>query len=95
MIPNQYIVGDQIKLIGPFTNTDTGAPVDPTIVTCRILQPDGEIVDLSSSTVKDSVGVYHALFVVTQVGPHFYEFIGTGAAIGAGRRTFFVTDMTF
>lgn len=75
--------------------TVAAAPTDPTAITCKVTPPDGNVVDLTSAVVKDSVGNYHADYLPQQVGAYQYEWIGTGAVQVSGVRTFIVNQGTF
>ncbi len=70
-----YDIGDVARLSGAFRDTDD-ALLDPTVVTVTVREPDGSE-DLAT-VVKDSTGLYHADFTITQQGDHYYRFAGTG-----------------
>ena len=82
---NNYVLGTRITLQGSFTSV-AGAPVDPTTVVAKVLQPDGVIVDLTPT--KTTTGNYEVDWVPVQEGLHTYRFAGTGTCIAADEQTF-------
>jgi hypothetical protein len=82
---NQYTVGDQVRLEATFRDED-GDLADPTTVTGEIRTPDQ--VDAALSIVRESLGVYYALFTVAQNGLHEYRIEGAGAIIAAAESQF-------
>ena len=57
------VQGTNVRLDLAITNTDTGTPVDPSMLTCRIEDPDGHITDqtLTSGVSRLGPGLYRAI----------------------------------
>lgn len=91
MNSDPYIVGQVIELQTVFTNDD-GDPIDPTTVTCKVLQPDGVIAEPTASHIAS--GTYVAQFTPVQIGLHEYRFAGIdadGDPVSAGEKAFLTT----
>ena len=78
--------GTAIDITSVGTGAHTiGTVTDPTTVTFKMTEPDGTVTTYINGThaqnVKDSIGVYHVDFTITQAGRHFWEFAGTGALV--------------
>jgi hypothetical protein len=92
---NSYEVGTTVGLPGMFTNPGI-TPYDPATLICRVEQPSGEVIDVSSSIVRISVGNYQAQFNTVQIGEHIYEWIvSTGFVAGVFRARFYARDKSF
>lgn len=75
MAEGRPIVGAQVRL--PFTVTDaTGTLVDATTQTVTVTLPDGT--PSTPAVVHDSVGTYHADYVITLPGHHDWYATTTG-----------------
>lgn len=88
---NTYTAQNTVRLSATISLDASGAPMDPTTVGLLMKLPDGSMVDLVSSVVKDGTGAYHCDFVPTVLGLHMYEWIGTGGANVARWGQFLVT----
>jgi hypothetical protein len=73
----------------------SNVPVDPTAVTAKVKKPDGTVVDITSTVIKQSTGVYRADYLPVDVGIYEYEFIGTGSVQVPGVKTFEVRSEAF
>lgn len=85
---DQIYIGSQVILTITFTSRATGQLVDPTVATCKVRKPDGT--STTPATTRVSQGIYTALFIPDQSGEHWYNGVGTGAAIGVAERAFVV-----
>ena len=84
---NGYVIGTRLTLNGLFTDP-AGAPIAPTTVEAKIMQPDGVILDLTGGVTTPTTGTYVVDFTPTQEGLHTYRFQGTGACVAADEQTF-------
>ncbi len=73
---NLYFIGQVTELKGTFRD-DSGALIDPPVVKCSVLPPDGISVDVSGGIVRVSLGVYTVEYTPTQIGLYEYRFVGT------------------
>ena len=73
-----YNVGSLVTINVTFTVTSSRTPIDPTTVGLELALPDGTSVDLSSTVVRDGVGVYHADYVPQDPGFFEYQWTGSG-----------------
>lgn len=93
-----YDIGDQAVTRAAFT-TSAGAAVDPTLVRVFLRLPDGTesilTYGVDGAVIKDSVGNYHYDWSLTVEGSHCYRWVGTGAAVAAGEKTFRVLASCF
>lgn len=81
-----YDIGDVAELTGTFTDPDTGALVDPAVVTCTVRHPD---TTTSSPTVtRTSTGVYVAEQDIDDDGTWWYAFDGEGIAQASAEKRF-------
>ena len=89
---NTYNIGDLARISSAFTTAATGTPTDPTTITARVKAPDGSLTVFTypSGVTKDSTGNFHADFVPTMSGTHFYRWEGTGSAQAASEASFYV-----
>lgn len=73
-------VGDLPRIEAVFTDSDTGATIDPDTVTFRVRAPDGVVTDYSYPTevTKTAVGVYHVDIDVDQPGKWRWRVFSTG-----------------
>jgi hypothetical protein len=92
MNPNSYTVGTKVTMTGTFRDV-SGALVDPTTVTAMVNLPDGSVVDISSTLINVSVGVYTVTYVPTQAGGHDYRIQGTGNCQVASDGSFNATSL--
>jgi hypothetical protein len=74
--------GDAIECVGKFTDADTGIHIDPAVVTCQVLGPDGiidsHIYGIDERVVRASEGCYSYAFVLREAGVWFYRWLGSG-----------------
>ena len=89
---NTYYTGSNIEFSAVFKDATTGAYVDPTTVTFRIKTPKvyGSIVTyvylVDPELVRDSIGQYHADYVLDFPGNWFYQWEAAGNYIGAAEQ---------
>ena len=88
---NTYDIGDLVRITSAFT-TQAGTAVDPSTVTARVKDPSGTttVFTYPASVAKDATGDYHADFVPTLAGVHYYRWEGTGSAVAASEAFFYV-----
>lgn len=82
--------GDGIRISVTFRDI-ADAVADPSTVTIRIKTPDAtvEIHTLASGDVeKDSQGVYHYDYTITQEGEHYVRWEGTDTVIAVAETSF-------
>lgn len=85
---DNLIVGNTYRLRGTF-RTVLRILANPTTVTLRIEDPDGNVeVVASGSITNESTGVYYYDFAPDQAGRWYYRFIGAGAVIATNPETF-------
>lgn len=92
---SNYITNDILRLSLVVETKADSAPIDPTSVSAAVKDPAGYKIDVTSSIVRDGVGLYHVDYLPTMTGEYIYEFIGTGAAEIAALGQFLVTRATF
>jgi len=85
-MPNTYDIGDLVVCDAVFTDVDTGAPQDPTVVTFIYKEPDGSETTrvFPASITKVSVGHYESAVDIAAALPRpqgewFYRWAGSGA----------------
>jgi hypothetical protein len=91
----EYDIAEPIRLRGTFTN-NAGVAADPTTVTLKLKLPSGQIVTATyaaGEVTRSSTGIYYYDWTTTMRGRHYYQFVGTGAAI-AVEETFFDVEET-
>jgi hypothetical protein len=59
---NQYKLGTSVRFTNVYTQAGSGAPVNPPSVACTAHSPSGA--SYTVSVVNDSVGAYHADFLI-------------------------------
>jgi hypothetical protein len=94
-LPNHWPIQTLVTLTAKFTALDTGQPIDPSVVTLRVLSPNGTPIEYSYLTdpqlVRDDVGQYHANVVTSQSGLWLYKWQGSGTIlVTSADRRFFV-----
>lgn len=87
-----YEVGDLANLTATFTD-DTGALVDPTVVTFYIKNPATDVVLMATPT-RLSQGVYRYQQPCTDAGTWTWRAVGTGLVTAAQRGSFLVAPTT-
>jgi hypothetical protein len=92
MATSTYDIGDARRLAVAFTNS-AGAATDPTVITFKLLKPDGTSVSLTygvdGALIKDSTGNYHTDYLITLPGRHTYRWLGVGAIAAAENGEFY------
>jgi hypothetical protein len=91
---NTYTENNLVALTG-VVKTHAGVLIDPTTLVLKVQTPDGSVVDISSSVVRNSTGNYQANYLPTQVGLHMYEWVGTGIVQVSGHNQFIVSPGLF
>jgi hypothetical protein len=88
---NIYDRGDIVRLTANFTDINNTV-ADPTNITLRIKQPDASVAMYSypGDVTKDSTGIYHFDFAITEAGDHYYRFEGSGSVTTAAETLFHV-----
>jgi hypothetical protein len=95
---NQYATGNTVEVIGDFTNTSTGAQVDPSQVSVTIRDPNGgenTYTYAASQVVKDSTGIYHYVVLASIVGVWGYRWVGLDTYEAAGEQFFQIMPSQF
>lgn len=84
-------------LVVDATFSVAGVPTDPTAITFRIREPDGDILQYTwppnGVIVKISNGVFQGQATPTKLGMHGYRMIATGTAAGVIEDTFLVSTV--
>lgn len=83
--------GNLITLAAEFTHN--GEPVDPSVVTCVTIDPNGK--HTTVVVTRTGQGTYQAETEPSTHGKWEYRFVGTGSAIAAEEGTFFVRASEF
>ena len=92
---NTYQSGNTIVLSAQFSAVVGGAPVDPTSVTLRVVDPNGVETDYTTQITKLGTGSYtYALQVLTS-GYWNYRWEGLGAVFAALESRFLVSQTAF
>lgn len=86
-----YYVGDLVNLQGTFTDTTSGALVNPTTVTMAVKAPDGTQTTPTPTNV--STGIYHYQQSATQAGVWTWKMVSTGTGQAANRGSFEVDEI--
>lgn len=97
--PNEYSSGTRVELTAAFTN-NLGAPIDPTLVTFRYIDPDsGAIVTLVFGTdpeiTNPEVGTYKLNLDVVSEGMWIWRAEGTDTPEVSGDSKFKVLSSPF
>lgn len=84
-----YFIGTVLRITVEFYDNTVDPPVlaDPTAVTMQFQTPDEEEEDAVTPT-KDSTGVYHYDYTITQAGWHIVKATGSGAIVGVQEKRF-------
>lgn len=92
MSANEYIIGEIVLLEDAITDPRAAdAPVDDVSESVTVYKPDRT--SETPAVAHDGTGLYSAQFEATQAGWHEYIFRSTGAGAGAGRGSFYVSDV--
>ncbi len=94
----EWIVGQQPKLTVTFRNL-SGALADPTAVTFRMREPNGDernyLYGLNGQLVRASEGIYYVLWTIAQAGRHDYSFTGLDGIVAYGEGAFIAQPVGF
>jgi len=89
-----YVIGDLVRVKVTWTDADTGLPVDPTTITCRVKTPGGTVSVYTyalGQLVRKSLGVYqYDVATGALSGWWEYRWEAEGAAVGAEEGRFHV-----
>lgn len=85
MSMNVYDIGALVEMRGSFTDPDTDEPVDPAIVTCKVVMPDGSTI---TPTVTGTAGTYSAEVEAALPGIYQYAMYGKEGHQAAKRGAF-------
>lgn len=92
---NQYTAQTTIRLAVVIKLIGSGLATDPTATGLKVREPDGSVVDLTGSVVRDAAGNFHGDFTPTKLGLHMYEWLGSGSVSVVGRGQFLVNQTAF
>lgn len=88
-MPLAFDIGDEIHLIGTFTDAD-GQPANPANLEVTLRKPDGTIVSVDPET-PDPVGTVEAIYPeADQEGSWWYRFYDSGPPSFAEEASFIV-----
>jgi hypothetical protein len=90
MTINHYLEENIVRLSVQFTDF-AGAPISPTTVTCIVKKPSGNTDN--PAIVNDTGGAYHADYLPTEFGMHYYVFRGTGNVTVAQQSQFVIYEL--
>lgn len=79
-----YDIGDVAELSGAFTDTYTGAAVEPQTVVCTVRKPNGTT--LTPDVADHGDGTYTAEVTLDRPGSWWYAFDGIGGEQASGER---------
>lgn len=89
MTLHTYDIGEDIDLIGKFTDPDTGDPVTPSSVTVTVYRPETlAVVAPPPVAVEGPTGTFTAVFAPTEKGRWRWRMEGSGAATAIERGQF-------
>lgn len=90
-----YELGENVGLAVTFGGPD--APLDPAVVTIRLMDPDGRRMELTygvdEAVVRTGPGSYQVVVAATVAGRWRYRFVGSGDRRGAFDGFFDVFDL--
>jgi len=90
MKPLTYDIGDRPRVTGTFRDLDNDAPFSPSLVTAKLVTPDGVVTTLTG-VAESSTGVFVVtLPTLTQPGEHIVKYFGTGTLVAAEETSFLV-----
>jgi hypothetical protein len=85
-MPNTYDIGDLVICDAKFTDAETGAAQDPTVVTFEYKEPDDTVTTriYPVNVIKTATGCYEASVDISAAlarpqGEWFYRWAGSGA----------------
>lgn len=95
---NTYDVGDNIRCVGTFTQSD-GTAIDPSTVTFKHKDPSGNVTTLvygvDVEVVKSATGIYYIDIDIDESGRWNWRVASTGTGQAAGERAFDVRGSKF
>ena len=84
---NSYLKGQNIKVTGAFRNVDSGAYVDPTVVTFRTKDPSNNLSNhvygVDPNVTKTAAGRYRYNLLLDEAGDWYLRWDSTGTHQGA------------
>lgn len=84
--PNQYLIGNVVRMSATFTVA--GTATDPTgTPVCTVRGPAGSA---TPSVTKSATGVFTATYQPGAAGRYRFRWVGTGTAAAAGEGQFYV-----
>lgn len=93
-----YMIGTSITLTATIRDED-GVLADPAVVNFKILPPDGVEADfvygVDAELIKDSVGIYHLVYLATDPGPFSWRAEGVGTVDVAAEDDFTIDAGVF
>ena len=92
---NVYTPGQTVVIANTFINTATGAPIAPSSVELRVLDPSMNETDTTSGFTNPSTGVYSLNVVVRLTGMWYYRWVATGTFYSASEGSFLVAKSPF
>jgi hypothetical protein len=89
---NTFELGNLVRLSCEFSDTATGALVDPTTVTFRIRTPAGSVIEHTYPDIvqKSAQGKYYVDWPVALPGRYTYRFFSTGIGMASRDKVFVV-----
>ena len=90
-----YTSGQTVVLTATFLNAATQAPIAPSAVTLRVLNPSQTETDHTTGFSNPSTGVYSLNIVVSIPGAWTYRWVATGTFNAAAEGSFQVAQSPF
>jgi hypothetical protein len=90
-----YAPGQTVVLSATFLNAATGAPITPSALELRVLDPTGNETDYTTGFANPSIGLYTYNLIVRFSGTWFYRWVATGTYYAAGEGSFIVDKSVF
>lgn len=78
------LIGNELTLMGTFTNKMTGQPADPGTIVLTIQDPTGDVETFTPT--KQGTGVYTYDYIFDVAGVYTYQFSGTGGVTAVGEK---------
>lgn len=99
-MPNQYDVGDLVRLRATFVSTDLVTPADPSTMIFRVLAPNSGVACYAfgvggASITRAGVGAYYKDITPNAVGNWSYNALATGGVQAVEENTFQVKYSAF
>jgi hypothetical protein len=90
MTINYYKLGQKVRCTVNFTVS--GVLTDPTTVTCKVMDPSGNVLTYAypaaPELVKESTGIYHIDVIADEKKQWNFRFEGTGTCTAVEESTF-------